>query len=407
MPFSNRPFRIRLAIDRSTFADYESFVRTFAHSANLTIEGFDESSFTYIFGNQWKCSLNHNGNIVLISPLLSGERAKEAYSLVEALKQINVKVGENCHAEIDNQRFPDLGIWMRSMQRIRGEILCGLFLVLFIVTKTIELQLQEIVVWYWILLLQILGYGCFLLFTISLCKGISRKRGVELGFPDLVGPKAETNAQRPADELGPSMLEKEALATTLPPAMNVFELAQEIKLPLDNIMAYIRFYQSATDKQSQHWKDLAEIMEQAIQIQEILNRVESHSSQKPGMFELVSEDPSHLFRRTPRTMELIPLTVKGIDALGRAFEAPSYTLNLSARGACVLFPNKMTRIGQKIQIENHHFETEASVRWVIEGKSGNMVFAGVQFARPILSLEPTAPAEVFSGSLSRVVNFSS
>ena len=57
--------------------------------------------------------------------------------------------------------------------------------------------------------------------------------------------------------------------------LNISEITREIKDPLDNIMAYTRLYQGTIDKESQHWKDLVEIVEQANRIQEIVHRVES------------------------------------------------------------------------------------------------------------------------------------
>ena len=38
----------------------------------------------------------------------------------------------------------------------------------------------------------------------------------------------------------------------------------------------------------------------------------------------------------------------------------------------------MVSIGQRIEIQNQAIHTKAAVRWVIEGKAGNMVFAGIE-----------------------------
>jgi hypothetical protein len=161
------------------------------------------------------------------------------------------------------------------------------------------------------------------------------------------------------------------------------ELVREIRIPLDNVMAYTRFYQGAIESDSQQARDLAELMEQAIRIEEILNRLEPMTDE--GL-KVVSPIPSRLnrdlFRRTPRALELIPMIVRGQDPLGEEFESPSYTLNTSSRGACLLLPDRVVKPGQHIILKNHQLSTEAEVRWVVEGKSGRMVFAGVQFPAP-------------------------
>src|SRR5439155_18248819 len=183
--------------------------------------------------------------------------------------------------------------------------------------------------WHGIFSMQVLGYVFFVVFAIFLLKGISNQPRSEESSP-VGSPKAWIADQTSLRGNRPSPMSTQA------PELNVTEITREIKDPLENIMAYTRLYQSAIDKESQHWKDLVEIREQAIRIQEIVNRVESITSVK----ETDTLDSRDLFRRTPRTVELIPLVVRGNDSLGKPFETASYTLNLSPRGACLLLPDK-------------------------------------------------------------------
>ncbi|PYV90019.1 MAG: hypothetical protein DMG05_11920 [Acidobacteria bacterium] len=385
MAFQNKSCKLQLEIQRTAFVDYDSFVQTLARNAQLAIEQVDETLRIYTLSNQWKTSLNRNGNIELSSPLLTGEQAVEARQLLQVLRSMNVKVGENCRSRI---RYSSSSAIISNLP---SELIWGSALALFLVTKTIELQFQfqRALLWQGIFFMQVLGYLFFMVFAIFLSKGISRKSkfeeslGTDSPQPETASPdETKLRVQPSASGMG-----KEPSTSAQVPEPNISEITREIKDPLENIVAYTRFYQSTIDKESQHWKDLVEIMEQAIRIQEIVNRVESmtcareidtpHSSQIGG---------KNLFRRTPRTIELIPLAVRGYDALGEPFETASYTLNVSPRGACVLFPDKAIKVGQKIDLQNHHFATEAMVRWIVQGKAGNMVFAGVDFTKPIKML---------------------
>ena len=84
----------------------------------------------------------------------------------------------------------------------------------------------------------------------------------------------------------------------------------------------------------------------------------------------------------PRVLELNPMVVQGQDPLGQEFETPSYTLNTSSWGACLLLPDRVIKPGQRVVLKKKSYTTEAEVRWVIQGRGGRMAFAGVQFAAP-------------------------
>ena len=136
MAFQNKSCKLQLEIQRTAFVDYDSFVQTLARNAQLAIEQVDETLRIYTLSNQWKTSLNRNGNIELSSPLLTGEQAVEARQLLQVLRSMNVKVGENCRSRI---RYSSSSAIISNLP---SELIWGSALALFLVTKTIELQFQ-------------------------------------------------------------------------------------------------------------------------------------------------------------------------------------------------------------------------------------------------------------------------
>jgi hypothetical protein len=155
------------------------------------------------------------------------------------------------------------------------------------------------------------------------------------------------------------------------------DLLQELSFPLENIMAYARFYKNHTQPDTQHWKDLMEIKDQAVRIREVMNRVEARLIADGD--EAGGDPNSKLFRKTQRRMDLIPVVMRGTDLLGDAFETPSYTLNISSTGVCLLLPDGLLAVGQSVDLESQEFSLRGTVRWVVAGKTGNMMFAGIEF----------------------------
>jgi hypothetical protein len=86
-----------------------------------------------------------------------------------------------------------------------------------------------------------------------------------------------------------------------------------------------------------------------------------------------------LFRQSHRHMDLVPLVVRGTDLLGEDFRTPSYTLNISDNGACLLLPDSLVAVGQTLLLENQESGRRATVRWVVEGQTESMMFAGIEF----------------------------
>lgn len=175
-------------------------------------------------------------------------------------------------------------------------------------------------------------------------------------------------------------------------------LRQALSLPLENIMAYTRFYKNHTQRDTQHWRDLMEIMDQAVRIREVMNRVEARLAEEGET--TAGEEGAKLFRKSPRRIDLIPVFMRGTDLLGEAFETPSYTLNISATRVCLFVPDGLVAVGQNVDLESPTFSVRGIVRWVVAGKTGNMMFAGVecdlsqaQQPAPPKPVDTTAPAQ--------------
>src|SRR4051794_4346931 len=119
MSFLDKSFKIRFEISKGAFGDYERFAGTFAHNAQLFVESTDKSQLIFIFDNQWKTSLNRDGNIDLCSPVLGTGRVGEVSHLLEVLKSMDVKIGENCQAQIQYVRFHDFAFLKEAFKKVR------------------------------------------------------------------------------------------------------------------------------------------------------------------------------------------------------------------------------------------------------------------------------------------------
>ncbi|MEW5976712.1 MAG: PilZ domain-containing protein [Acidobacteriota bacterium] len=376
-------FYLKLEIFRSCYQDFDLFIHTLAQGLNWEILGFDISRNAYAFKSQWFACLDAStSNILLQSPLLTEEHAPQLKQVLRTLSLLDVRVGQNCQPEI-TEGAPRKRWLVRIFKRVPVEFYWGLGLVLFLVMKTVELELQPVLSRGGLLLLQSAGYAFFMFFAVSLYKGFSaNKRKTDSATEkDLRASLFEELEAKPGPEdaeIVPSTPEERA------EILQVAELAREIKDPVENIMAYARFYKATARKSSQQWKDLLELMEQAIRLQEIVNRSEG-TARSRGLEEkdIASSETETLFRRTPRTTRLVPVTVRGVDPLGDPFENSCYTLNISPRGACLLLPDKAFQPGQILSIQNHVFESDGEVRWIIGGQEGGLVFAGVRFCKPV------------------------
>src|SRR5262245_34561348 len=155
------------------------------------------------------------------------------------------------------------------------------------------------------------------------------------------------------------------------------DLIKELSYPLENIMAYTRFYKNHTRPDTQHWKDLMEIRDQAVRIREVMNGVEAKLFQEGDVGE--GDEENKVFRKAQRRTELISVTIRGTDLLGDAFEIPSYTVNISSSGVCLLLPEGLVAVGQSLDLESQEFSARGIVRWVTASKSGNTMLVGIEF----------------------------
>ena len=268
-------------------------------------------------------------------------------------------------------------------QRFRPELIWGPALALFLVSKTVEIHLQKKLSWSGVALTQVLEYLLVAIFAIFLYRSASRESTVE-DSADLSDPRP---LPEEAQDVSPQP-EEAASQIASPPLPEVWDIdfieVHEIESLVETIMAYSRYYKDVIDRQSQQWKDLLEIREQAIRVQEMMNRADpSNSSHLPSTQASDMGREKKRFRKTPRTLELVPVTVRGTAPNEEPFHTSSYTMNISPRGACLFLPDRGIQVGQKIQIQNHHFATEAQVHWATPGRSDNTMFAGVEFLRPI------------------------
>jgi hypothetical protein len=288
------------------------------------------------------------------------------------------------HLTMNSELAPESTSTTRSTsQRLRPELISGSALALFLVSKTIEIHLQKNFSWSGLALTQVLEYFLIATFAIFLCRSFSRKSTVQ-DPADLSDPRPlpeEAQDVSPQPEEAASQI----ASPQLPEVWDIdFIEVHEIESLVETIMAYSRYYKDVMDRQSQQWKDLLEIREQAIRVQEMMNRADpSNSSDLPSTQVPDIGREKKRFRRTPRTLELVPVTVRGTAPNEEPFHTSSYTMNISPRGACLFLPDRGIQVGQKIHIQNHHFATEAQVHWATTGRADNTMFAGVEFLRPI------------------------
>ncbi len=379
----HRSFKVKFKIFRFGFTDFDMFVRHFTDVASWGIESLNKDTHTYALQNEWNITLHPHGDISLYSPLLKREQATQVYHAIDVLIAMDVRIGENCEVEVHydgslvrRNRFPFLS-------SIPPLFVAGTALALFLGTKTAQMTyLQTLLHPVWLafeaadFILAVL-LGCFLY------KGFSRNKE---RFEDVLLEASREMAHE--DFMHNEDIRRK---TRDPAAIHAKALLNEISFPLENIMAYTRFYSSHSEPDTQHWKDLKEIMEQTVRMREVMNRVEIRLSSQADLLEHASKDKK-LFRKSLRSIDLIPLVIHGTDLLGESFKIPSYTLNISKTGLCLLLPDGLVAVGQTIELHSPDLTLFGVVRWVVEGKTGNMMFAGVEFdpAKPRSSSQETA-----------------
>jgi len=365
----DRSFKVRFKIFRFGFTDFDVFARNFTESACWQIATHDERTHTYTFHNTWSITLHPHGDISLCSPLLKREEAIDVYAVIDVLLMLDVRVGENC--EVLMHYESDLGRRNRLpfFTGVPTIILAATALILFLGTKAVQMAYHRILSTPVVVFLET---ACFLFavaFAFLLYKALNRNKE---SYEEVLLEASQTKSHE--EFMQNEDVRRKQGDTTF---IHARDLMKELSFPLENIMAYTRFYKNHTQPDTQHWTDLMEIMEQAIRIREVMNRVEAR---------LVAEgdtsgddEGNKLFRKSQRRMDLIPVVMRGTDLLGDPFETPSYTVNISCTGLCLLLPDGLVAVGQSVELESQEFTLRGTVRWVVAGKTGNMMLTGIEF----------------------------
>jgi len=365
----DRSFKVRFKIFRFGFTDFDVFARHFTESARWEIATHDERTHTYTFHNTWSITLHPHGDISLCSPLLKREEAIDVYAVIDVLLMLDVRVGENCEVLMHYESDFGRGNGLPFFTGVPIIILAATALILFLGTKTVQMAYHRILSTPVVFFLEM---ACFLLavaFAFLLYKALNRnKESYEEVLLEASQSKSHEEFMQNAD------VRRKQGDTTL---IHARDLMKELSFPLENIMAYTRFYKNHTQPNTQHWKDLMEIMEQAVLIREVMNRVEARLVAEGDTSG--NDEGDKLFRKSQRRMELIPVVMRGTDLLGDPFETPSYTVNISSTGLCLLLPDGLVAVGQSVELESQEFTLRGTVRWVVPGKKDNTMFTGIEF----------------------------
>jgi signal transduction histidine kinase len=364
-----RSFKVKFKVFRFGFTDFDVFVRRFTEAAYWKITSSSETSHTYMFENGWNITLHPHGDISLYSPVLEGEQATTVYGVIDVLIAMDVRVGENCEVEARYESAVR-GNGLPFLSEMPIAVLSAAALILFLATKTAELLYARILRLPVLIFFEGASFIFAVAFTYFLFKSLNQsKETLDEALVQASNQEAHENFMRNEDIR--RKLQDRA-------SIHAMDLLKEISYPLENIMAYTRFYSSHTQRDTQHWKDLTEIMDQAIRIQTVMNRAELRLTQDADLTSR-AEANEKLFRQSQRHVDLVPLVVHGTDLLGEDFKTPSYTLNISDNGACLLLPDSLVAVGQTLLLENQESSRRATVRWVVEGRTENMMFAGIEF----------------------------
>jgi PilZ domain len=386
----DKSFKVRFKIFRFGFTDFDVFARNFTQAACWQTATHNERGHTYTFQNGWNITLLHHGDISLCSPLLKREKAIDVYAVIDVLLALDVRVGENCEVLMHYEGDPGSLVWRPFRTGVPVAILAGTALILFVGTKTAQMMYHRILSTPVITFLEAASFLFAVVFSYFLYKGLNRNKE---SFEEVLLEASQTKSHE-------EFMQDEGMQRNLGDAASIHarDLIKELSFPLENIMAYTRFYKNHTQPDTQHWRDLMEIMDQAVRIREVMNRVEAKAAAEDGGTR--NDEGSQLFRKNQRRRDLIPVMMRATDLLGEAFATPCYTLNLSSTGVCLLLPDGLVAVGQSVDLESQEFSLRGIVRWVVAGKTGNMMLAGVEFnitepqAAPLHTpRETTAPSK--------------
>ncbi|MFN8008247.1 MAG: PilZ domain-containing protein [Terriglobia bacterium] len=370
-----KPFRVKFKIARYGFTDFHHFVQRFVNETGWKIIDVNENAQTYVFDNRWGMTLFVHGDINLFTPILPREKAGDVYDIIDVLLKLEVRIGENC--EVTSQ-YADAepGAPVGILQSIPPEFFCAAAIILFVIANTFQYAFRETISLPLLLAFELASFVFAAIFGYALHYSYARNRDLFQESLVEVGMEKAHREFLSNDDIKKKMKQPHELAP--------IDLVNEMKFPLENIMAYTRFYKSHTRPNSQHWRDLMEIVEQASRMREVMNRVEtSFQSTLPDDPMTSRGEESHLFRQFPRLLDLVPAEIRGVDLLGETFKHSCHTLNISATGACLLIPENLVAIGSILEVHFEALTTKGLVRWVMQGKSGGLMFAGVEFSEAI------------------------
>lgn len=362
----DRSFKVKFKIFRFGFTDFEMFVRRFVDAASWQIRCLNQKTHTYTLHNGWSITLHRHGDISLYSPLLEREQAIEVYGVIDVLLAMDVRVGENCEVAMHYERSfagHSAFLWNTLVYSLAAAALA-----LFLGTKTAQLMyLRTLSLPFWIAL-ETSSFALAVVFAWLLYKGLNRDKE---RFEEILQQASQEWAHEDF------MCNEDVRRKTKDPsAIHTKDLLNEISYPLENIMAYTRFYSTHSQQDTQHWKDLMEIMGQATRMREVMNRVETNLAIEG---DLPAAKDQGLFRKSHRRVDLVSLAIRGTDVLSEPFQISCYTINLSETGVCLLLPDRQVAAGQTIELHNQGLPLSGIVRWVVLAKTGNMMFAGVEF----------------------------
>lgn len=374
----DRAFKVRFKIFRFGFTDFDVFARHFTEQAGWQITAHNERSHTYTFQNDWTITLHPHGDISLCSPLLKREEAIDVYGVIDVLLVLDVRVGENCEVLMHYEGDFGNRNGLPFLSGVPIVLLAAAALVLYLGTKTAEMMYHRILSTPVLVYFETASFLFAVAFAYFLYKGNRNHESFEEVL--LEASQAKSHEEFMLNE---DVRRKQGGTAFL----LARDLLQELSFPLENIMAYTRFYKNHTQPDTQHWKDLMEIMDQAVRIREVMNRVEARLIADGD--EPKGAPHNELFRKSQRRIDLVPVVLRGMDLLGDPFETPSYTLNISSTGVCLLLPDGLLTIGQSVNLDSSDFALRGVVRWVVAGKTGNMMFAGIEF-EPVATEESDA-----------------
>jgi hypothetical protein len=246
----DRSFKVKFKIFRFGFTDFDIFVRRFSEAASWRIANLHESSHTYNFENGWSITLHPHGDISLYSPLLKRQQAIDAYAVIDVLISIDVRVGENCEVEMHYEDSIGGRNGLPFLSGVPIALLSGLALILFLATKTAHILYQRILTLPVLIFLETAGFTFAVAFAYFLYKSLNRNKE---SFEQVL-------MQASKEKVHEEFMRNEDIRRKLRDQFSIhaMDLVKEISYPLENIMAYTRFYSSHTQRDTQHWKDLME-----------------------------------------------------------------------------------------------------------------------------------------------------